>query len=186
MTAQSTSIDLLPQEEWERGTFGKILKWALTIGRHIVIFTELIVIIAFLSRFKLDRDMTDLTDKIKQKQAIVQSSQQFENKFRFLQKELETIKELKAKQLEADLVVAELGSKIPVDVYLSDFSVSKGEVSMNALALSEGGLATFIRNLKSSSKFENLVLAQVSSGSEKEIGIKFQLRGDLIPEKKKE
>lgn len=186
MAAQNTSIDLLPQEEWEKGTFGKILKWALTIGRHIVIFTELVVIIAFLSRFKLDRDMTDLSDKIKQKQAIVQSSEQFEKKFRFLQKELETIKELKAKQLEADVIVAELGFKIPVDVYLSDFSISKDKISMNALALSEAGLATFIKNLKSSPKFENLVLSQVSSGSEKEVGIKFQLRGDLISGKKKE
>lgn len=180
MAAPSTSIDLLPQEEWEKGTFGKILKWALTIGRHIVIFTELIVIIAFLSRFKLDRDMTDLSDKIKQKQAIVQSSEQFEKKFLFLQKELGTIKELRSKQLEGDTIITEISGLVPVDVYLSDFNVANKQISLNALALSEAGLATFLKKLKASTRFENLVLSQVSLGLEEEIGIKFQLRGDLV------
>ncbi len=88
MAARKSTIELLPQENWEKGTFGRLLKWALTVGRYIVIITELIVILAFLSRFKFDRDLTDLNEKVKQQQAIVQSSAQFEQKFRFLQKQL--------------------------------------------------------------------------------------------------
>lgn len=184
MAARKISIEFLPQEEWEKGTFGRVLKWALTIGRHIVIFTELVVILAFLSRFKLDRDLTDLGEKIKQKQAIVASSAQFEKDFRFLDKRLRTIEELRKTQLEAGMVLTELSSLTPADVYLSDFTVNDKQVSLTATALSETGLGIFLKKLKSSPKFENLTLSQVSSGSEREIGIKFQLSGKLVPQKK--
>ena len=47
MTAQEKQINLLPKDKWEVGVIGKLLKWALNIGRYIVVFTELIVISAF-------------------------------------------------------------------------------------------------------------------------------------------
>ena len=43
---------------------GKISGMGTDYGRHIVLLTELVVIAAFLSRFKLDRDYADLGDKI--------------------------------------------------------------------------------------------------------------------------
>jgi hypothetical protein len=60
-------INLLPKEEFEKKPLGKFLVWALSIGRYIVIFTELIVILAFLSRFKLDRDLADLNQSVREK-----------------------------------------------------------------------------------------------------------------------
>ena len=69
--AIKTTIEFIPQEDWEKTSFGKFLKWLLNVGRWIVIVTELIVIIAFVSRFKLDRDLTNLNEKVKQKQAII-------------------------------------------------------------------------------------------------------------------
>ena len=59
-------INLLPREEFEQKTVGRFLIWALTVGRWIVIVTELIVITAFLSRFKLDRDLANLYEKIRE------------------------------------------------------------------------------------------------------------------------
>lgn len=185
MAAPKKSIEFLPHEDWERGTFGKLLKWALTVGRHIVIITELVVILAFLSRFKLDRDLTDLGEKVHQKQAIVVSSAPFEKEFRFLQKRLEKIEDLKKNQLEADIILAELTALTPVDVYLSDFDVNQKKVTLSATALSEAGLATFLKNLKNSSRFEKLSLSQVSLGAGQEIGIKFQIISELVPGKVK-
>lgn len=183
MAAPKKSIELLPQEEWEQGTTGKILKWTLTVGRHIVIFTELIVILAFLSRFKFDRELTDLNEEVKQKKAIIESSAQFEKSFRFLQKKIDTAESLRKNQVQSDKILTELSSLIPVDVALSDFNVSGKQISFSATALSEAGLATFIKNLRESPKFEKLILSQVNLGLGNEVGIKFQLKTDLIPEK---
>jgi len=179
MAARRTNIEFLPREDWEKGTFGKILKWVLNVGRHIVIFTELIVILAFLSRFKLDRDLTDLGEKIKQQQAIITSWSGFEKEFRFLNQRLQTIEDLRKSQLEAGEILDELASLTPVDVYLSDFNVDNEQISLTATALSEKGLGTLLKNLKGSSKFENVSLSQINVNLEKEMGIEFQLKGKL-------
>lgn len=181
MAAQKTSIELLPREDWEKTTFGKLLKWLLTAGRYIVIFTELVVILLLLFRFKLDRDFENLNKQINNKQAEIIALTEFEEKFRFLQTQLSAIEELQKKQIKTDQVLTELVSLIPIDVYLSNLDVKEKKVSFAATALSEAGLATLLKNLQTSSRFDNLVLSQVSSETEKEIGIQFQLKSDLVP-----
>ena len=63
---KSSRINLLPQEEFAASTLGRILAWILSTFRILVIMTELIVILAFLSRFWLDARTTDLNEEIKQ------------------------------------------------------------------------------------------------------------------------
>jgi Tfp pilus assembly protein PilN len=179
MAARKTTIEFIPQEDWEKTYFGKLLKWVLTAGRYIVIITELIVILAFLSRFKLDRDLTDLNEKVKQQQAIINASAQFEKEFRFLQKRLSTTEGLRKTQLETNQVLTELGGLTPVDVYLDNFAVAGKQVSLTATALSEAGLGTFLNNLKASPKFTKLTLSKVSSEIEKGVGISFELRSEF-------
>ena len=61
MTARHpVPINLLPKTEFELSFWGRFIKWALSTGRYIIILTELVVIIAFMSRFKLDRDASDV------------------------------------------------------------------------------------------------------------------------------
>jgi len=176
MAAPKREIELLPREEWEKTAFGKLLKWTLTVGRYIVIVTELIVILAFLSRFKLDRDLTDLYEEIKRKQAIIEATSDFEEEFRFLQKRLATIEELEKKQLATEGIVEELSFLIPLDVSLTELAIKEKEVSLTATALSEQGLASFLNNLKASTKFERVVLSDVSLGTKKGVGIQFSLK----------
>lgn len=180
MAAQKKrDIDLLPREEWEKTPFGKFLKWTLTVGRYIVIVTELIVILAFLSRFKLDRDLTDLHEEIKEKQAIVESVSDFEDEFRFLQKRLATIERLEKKQVVTGEVVEELSRLLPPDVALADLTITDKKINLTATALSEQGLALFLNNLKASPKFANLALTNLSSGTEKGVGIQFELKSEI-------
>lgn len=177
-------IELLPREEWEKTSLGKLLKWTLTVGRYIVIATELIVILAFLSRFKLDRDLTDLYEDIKQKQAIIEASSDFEEEFRFLQKRLATIEDLEKKQLATAGIIEEISLLIPLDVSLTELRFDGKEVSLTATALSEQGLASFINNLKTSDRFEKIVLSDVVSGTERAVGIQFKLESEFKTAKK--
>lgn len=176
MAALKTNIELLPQEEWEKTTFGKILAWSLTVGRWIVIVTELVVIMAFLSRFKLDRDLTDLNEKVKQQQSIITASSQFEKEFRFLQKRIKTIENLYLQQLAAEKLLNDLAALTPLDVTLSDIRVDKNQISLKANASSEAGLSTFINNLKKSSQFDNVTITKLGLAQEGEMGIIFELK----------
>lgn len=177
MAARKSGIELLPQEEWEKTSFGKILKWILGVGRWIVIGTELIVVLVFLSRFKLDRDLTDLYGQIKQKQVVIDAASGFEDQFRFLQKRLATAKGLDKQQFAAAKAMEEIANLTPLDVSLADITITNESVSLNALSLSEQGLAGFIRNLQASPQFDNLIVSNVSSGTDKGVGIQFELKG---------
>lgn len=80
------SINLLGNRQGS--IFEKFIDWALTIGRLVVILTELIALSAFLYRFTLDRQLIDLHSKIKQETAIVGYSKDREEIYRNLQDRL--------------------------------------------------------------------------------------------------
>ena len=181
--SSKTSIDFLPKEDWERTSFGKFLKWLLTVGRWIIITTELIVIMAFLSRFKLDRDLTNITEDIKQKQAIITSSTDLEKEFRLLQKRLITIETLNKNRYEANKVLSFLTELTPVGVQIDNLNLAENEIALNANANSEFSLASFLSNLKKSPEIKTVNLYQVSSDSDRGLGVRFNIVAELNKEK---
>lgn len=173
-------INLLPQEEFEKKPLGKFLLWALTVGRWIVIFTELIVIMAFLSRFKLDRDISDLYDQIKQKQAIISSSSSFEQDFRFLQKRISEIQNLETKQIYVSSIFSAISAITPTDVVFSNFSYDEDGIRLTGIALSEEGLGSFLAGLTTSPNFTDVNLSSVSKKTGEEAGIRFTLTAKVL------
>ncbi|KKR69678.1 MAG: hypothetical protein UU12_C0039G0005 [Candidatus Woesebacteria bacterium GW2011_GWA2_40_7b] len=91
---KTKTINLLPQEEFDVSTLGRILKWAMGTFRIIVIVTEMIVMTAFLSRFWLDAQNSDLNDAIAIKTAQISAQSDFEKQFRILQHKLSIFKTL--------------------------------------------------------------------------------------------
>ncbi|MFH1841152.1 MAG: PilN domain-containing protein [Candidatus Shapirobacteria bacterium] len=172
-------LELLAKEEWEKSRLGRALHWTLTVGRHIVIITELIVILAFLSRFKLDRDLTDLNDSLKQKQAIVEASAPFEKKYRQLQNRVEILDQIGQKRFHPEILLDALAEITPVDLYFDEVSSEEGSFALKATVLSETGLTVFLKNIRTLPMLNQISLSELSSGSDKDIGIKFSLIGQL-------
>lgn len=178
--AIKTTIEFIPQEDWEKTSFGKFLKWLLNVGRWIVIVTELIVIVAFVSRFKLDRDLTNLNEKVKQKQAIINSSAAFEKDFRFLQKRLSTIEGLGKSQIESDKILAIFSQITPAGIQLSNFAIDdKRKITLTANADSENTFAFFLKNLKAEKQLKNLALDKISISEEQFGKIVFNIKAEL-------
>ena len=173
-------INLLPREEFEKKPLGRFLTWALSAGRYIVIFTELIVILAFLSRFKLDRDLSDFNQSIREKQAIIEASAEFEKEFNFLQTRLATIKKLGSQQASFTQLVGVIGSLTPLDVAISNLGFSEDSVRINATALSEKGLGNFVANLSASPNFKEVTLTSISKSLETGPEIKFIINARFI------
>jgi len=175
MAAQTSSVEFLPQEDWEKSSWGKFLKWSLSIGRYIVVFTELIVVLALLSRFKLDRDLAELNEQIKQQQAILTASAQFEEEFRELQDKLEQADRLTVNQDKPTQLVQELGALVPVNVVLSNLSFNNEKLSLSAEALDQNGLATLINALRDSEKFADVAVVKINSEEKEKATIDFDL-----------
>ena len=172
---KALKINLLPQDSFEGKTLGKFLRWALTYGRYIVVFTELFVILAFLSRFKLDRDITDLHEEIGQKQAIIEATYDLEDGFRNLQNRLTKIQTLESSSISPISVLDTLSQYIPTEIYLADLTSSGNKITLTAIAPSEVSFGVFVNNLTNSKKFSNINLGVVTRGGSKEPGLKFNL-----------
>lgn len=173
-------INLLPREEFEKRTIGRFLTWALSVGRYIIIFTELIVILAFLSRFKLDRDLTDLNQSIREKQAVITTASKFEEEFTFLQTRLAAIRKINSEKISVTQTVALVGSLTPIDVAISSLKFGKEKVQISAVALSEKGLGTFLANLSASPYFGKINLTDVSKNLETGPEISFSIDAVLV------
>ncbi len=173
-------ISLLPKHGLEGTFLGKFFDWVFSVGRYIVVITQLIVIGAFLSRFWLDRRNTDLSNKIRQQRAILESTQEFEQEFRLFQSKLDVIAQELEKEEDLLLPFQVVVKSLPADVYLRSFEWAERnkQASLTTAVFSEAGLAAFIKNLLSQPEISSVEVGTIKKdkdtlGLEIEITINF-------------
>lgn len=171
------NINLLSKKELEERALNKFLKWSLTFGRYIIVGTEIIVLLAFFSRFKLDRDLTDLHQQVSQKQAIVQYNLEFEKKIRNLQKQLEEIKLIEEKDKLSLTLLRFFEENIPQEVTLNELSFNDNKVSFSGTSLSTSSFIDFLARIRTSNQFSDVTLEDLN----KERGdfLKFKLKANF-------
>lgn len=172
---KNKSINLLPQEEFEASTIGRILKWAMGTFRIIVIVTEMVVMGAFLSRFWLDAQNSDLNDEIRIKNAQISAQSDFEKEFRNLQSKLGIIKTLNDEKKSSEKINI-VSSKIPSDVVLTSLTIESGAIQVKGVGNSESGVSQFITNLKSDKSLKSVDLASINSSEENPLVNVFTLK----------
>ena len=171
-------INLLPQKEFERSILGRILKWALSSFRMIVIATELIVMAAFLSRFWLDANNSDLNDVISQKKAIITSLAETEKKFRTFQKQIDVFTKISSSTQKSEYLNL-IASLTPPDVILNSISDSEGSIQIIGYSGSEQNISQFIKNLSSAGKFKDVLLSSIDSSEDNSSAIVFTIRAEV-------
>lgn len=167
--AKSKRINLLPQEEFEASVMGRVLRWAMGTFRIIVIVTEMVVMGAFLSRFWLDAQNSDLSEQISSESAQISAQADFEKEFRGIQKKLGIFKDINQTSLSSDKLNM-LASKIPGDVVLTSITINSATADVKGTSGSETGIAQLISNLKAESSFKQVDLGSLGS-SETDSGI---------------
>lgn len=183
--AKEAAINLLPKDPFEDSFWGRFLKWALSVGRYIVVATELIVVLSFLSRFKLDRDLTDLNEAVALNQAVLESYRDLEKDYRLLAKRLETINQLQGESLSGVKKIDELVGLTPVDVFFSRVTLNEKGIELTGTALSDRGLRTLLSKLKGEDRFERISVTSIVSGGSEGEGIAFRVKAEVGKEKGK-
>lgn len=163
MAARQDKINLLPESGLEGTTFGRVLAWILSTFRIIVIVTEIIVMIAFLSRFWLDAKNTDLSDQIEEKQAILSSSANFEKEFKATQRKLEIFSQVTANEKVTTSSLSTIVSLLPVDLFLNSVTFNDNSVSIEGKSPNEKSIQQLIVNLNSTGEFEKINLTDLKS-----------------------
>jgi Tfp pilus assembly protein PilN len=176
-------INLLPQRGFESTTTGRILAWVLSSFRIIVIVTEIIVMIAFLSRFWLDAQNTDLSDELESKQAILASSLKFEKEFKETQKRLGVYSDLTSYTPPREDLANTVSSLLPPDIFLTSIVFSANNVGITGISPSELSVQQLVVNLNSADIFEETHLIEMKSDEEDVNSLIFQLKSTLGGEK---
>jgi Tfp pilus assembly protein PilN len=161
-----TKINLLPQKGLTSTTAGRILVWILSTFRIIVIVTELMVMVAFLSRFWLDAENTDLSEEIAQKQAVLAASQGFERKFKETQAQLAIFSELTAREELFSNVLDTTRSSLPDDLFLTSLTFSEQGVTIESATPNERSIQQLLVNLSSKELFKEAQLVEVGSSKD--------------------
>lgn len=125
----------------------KFLRWALTIGRFLVIVTETTALAVFAYRFSLDRQLVDLHDKIKQEQAIVFSLRQSEETYRNLQSRLSLVKQTTEQNQRVPTLFQNMIS-LAGPVTLTSIAITDKDVKLEVSAHTTADLTKFVNKVK--------------------------------------
>ncbi len=169
-------ISLLPRQGLEGTPLGRLIDWLLSSGRYIIIFTELIVIGAFLSRFWLDRKNSDLSEEIRQQKAILEATRSFEQEFRLFQTRLNVIARHLKRNYEPLQPLDVITQSLPKGVVVLSYSFTsenQEEANLLALVLSESDLAQFVDNLLARAEVSKVRIGTIEKESKAQ-GMKIQ------------
>ena len=179
MAARKAQIDLLSRKELSQRTSGRFLLWALTVGRYIVIFTELLVISGFIFRVALDRTLDHLNEDLLQQKAILASYQPIERKIRHIHDQLTTFSRVEGQRVTMGEWLRTLSQATPTDMRFESLSLDSSSMQITAIALSPEGFSSFIVALQSHPDVTDVVLHSVESGGPQDPGIHFRVSVDF-------
>lgn len=181
MPAEITNVNLLDHSSDQDSPIERIINWATTYGRYIMITTEVVVLLAFVSRFSLDRKRADLDDALSSKQAILQANISFENDVRNLQDDLLKMKGIMVDQTKPVDTLKLIQSLVPQGVTFQTFNYASSSITIDAIADTTQNFGIFVNNLNMVKKFYRISIGEIKKDNIK--GITFQVRIMLIPEK---
>lgn len=165
MSAQKNKkqINLLPREDFDKTTLGRVLKWSLTTFRYIVIFVELIVVGGFLSRFYFDVQIGNLNEEIMQQSAAISARSDFERIFRKTQLKLSVLENISSESNSVIPIIKVISDNISSDSQVTRLTKDGAKVSIEIATLSEVSALNFTENLRRSDVFLKLSITRVQS-----------------------
>lgn len=161
MATKSQSINLLKNSN---GSYiDKFVNWALSVGRVIVIFTELIALGAFLYRFSLDRQLIDIHTKIKQEQTVVNYLKENELVYRNLQNRLAVASDSSKKGQDKINILKDVLSFTPSGFSFNNIVVQEDRIRIDANTTSVSPLSDFVKSLKNYSRISNVIVEKIET-----------------------
>ncbi|MBI2028069.1 MAG: hypothetical protein HYT07_00535 [Candidatus Levybacteria bacterium] len=161
MENTSASINLVKKKE--PAFLDKFIDWALSVGRLIVIITEIIAIATFLYRFSLDEKLVRLHGEIRQKQAQLSLLKKDEENFRNLQDRLSLASNFSKDGAKVYKSFQDIVSFTPEDLKLKELSLKHDQATIDLDVLSVSSLTEFVNSLRNYPQTKSLSLDNVEN-----------------------
>ncbi|OGC52341.1 hypothetical protein A2982_03670 [candidate division WWE3 bacterium RIFCSPLOWO2_01_FULL_39_13] len=159
MPEQNNSINFAARKTIrDDGLVKKIFDWTLKRGVKMIIITEAIVLLIFISRIGSEREMRLLSQKVKEQQIVVEQHQDFEQLFNEKQTKLIQIENIINSKTNWIEIAKNFNSSIPLGAVLTEISYSPGDIEFGAEVSSPEAFGILISKLKSNSSIKSLTL----------------------------
>lgn len=164
-------LNLLHPKELQAKLSEKFLKWLISYGRFIVILVEIIVVGAFLARFKLDADLDDLKRNIGRDLPYIEGLATDEILINQTQTKLALIDKTyqnsdKWQQTILDLAAQTPGSIQFIGLLLEEKDEKNTNFKINGSTISNVDLGIFLSNLRNQDNLSDINLANISFDDE--------------------
>lgn len=157
------ALNLLDPAEKPTSAWDKIYDWVFSIGRYVIICVELIVLLAFASRFVLDRRNNDLKESIDVKVRILQEQKEIESELRRVQAILNNFSNILECQQIITPKLTDILDDIPDEFEMDSISVSQAAVNFSGIAPSYQVIQTLEDDLREDADYGD-VSVQISKG----------------------
>lgn len=174
-SGRKRAINLLPKDPFENSGAGVILSWALAFGKWAVILTQLVVMMAFLWRFSLDRKLTNMRREIEQEKAVIASYSDLETKFVLLQKRVNFVKPAIAMQQQQLHALELIQNLTPSDVWYERLAISENGVSMTAYSSSLSGFSRLLTAFQRTQDFKSVSVGTIEDGGASGAQLRFDI-----------
>ncbi|MFA5932709.1 MAG: PilN domain-containing protein [Microgenomates group bacterium] len=177
------NVNLLIHRGEEEKLYAKLIKWALSSGRFIVIFVEIITISAFVYRYKLDGDLADLQDQIKTQAAYITNLKSDEQLIRNAQFQISSLSKLKSEKADFISPLESFNTIIPKSMRITNITFDrnlaypKSSFSITGQSPSNLELSVFIKSLQQNHSFSDVNLTNISFETQTNFTITGNLTG---------
>lgn len=176
MPALELDINLFKESGIVTRPLGKFLRWSLTYGRYIIIGTQIIVLLAFFSRFRFDQELSDLHTRIDEKTNIVEALSPIETATRAIQNRLEIIEKLESSRSLYFLVLTTLSQETPKDIYVEKISFNQNQLSISGKSRTNKAFDNFLTFIRKNGSFSQISLEEINVGSDNLISFKLSMQ----------
>lgn len=160
-SVENLNINLISRDDGN-GSLALLVHWLLTVGRYLIIATEIVALIIFGLSVKLTLDKNDLKTSIdSQKQAIDQAATN-EDLFRTYQAKLTKIALLQKNHSNTASFYSDFITLLPADAVLDEIKLDNGRVVISGNLPNPGSLQSLISSLNSSGKFSDLDITNLT------------------------
>lgn len=143
--------------------FDKFIGWSLTIGRLIVILTEVVAVMAFVYRFSLDERLVDLHSAIKQKQNVISVLKSDEDKYRNLQERIALAATFSEKAVKSSQTITDIANLASKQAKVNNLSINNDRVNIAADVSSVSSLADLIETLKNYKNIKSISIDNIEN-----------------------
>ncbi len=159
-----SKINLLRKKEESLNK--RILYFTTHYLRYILVITQLVIIVVFFYRLKVDQEVVDLSEAVKQKEEIITVSYPLLQEAKLVDRQIGVIKNVAKKE---DFFLDEFNyitHSIPEGISLKHLSFNKEGVNVKGSALTAASLEFFYKKMREDGKFCKVNLKGVNKKME--------------------